>query len=89
MQPLASLVYLLCLLTSLACAVLLARSYARTGIRLLLWSAACFGLLAANNLVVIFDMLLLPDHDLRLLRHAFALGAVLVLLFGFIWEGDD
>jgi hypothetical protein len=27
--------------------------------------------------------------DLRLIRHAFALGAVAVLLFGFIWDLDE
>ena len=37
-------VYVLCLLTSLACAVLLLRSYRQTRIRLLLWSGLCFAL---------------------------------------------
>ena len=46
-------VYLLCFATSSACAYLLARSYARTGTRLLLWSALCFLFLAANNLAVV------------------------------------
>lgn len=86
---LPSAVYLLCFLTSTACAILLARSYARTGLRLLLWSAICFGLLAANNLALVIDLLLLPTIDLRLLRHAFALAAIMVLLFGFVWEGED
>ena len=35
-------VYVLCFLTSAACAWLLGRSYARTGTRLLLWSSVCF-----------------------------------------------
>ena len=82
-------VYLLCLLTSSACAVLLARSYRRTGARLLLWSALCFGLLALNNLAVIFDLLLIPDRDLRLTRLLLSLGAVCVLLFGFIWDREE
>ena len=86
---LPSAVYLLCFLTSTACAILLARSYARTGLRLLLWSAICFGLLAGNNLVLVIDLLLLPTVDLRLLRHAFTLAAIVVLLFGFVWEGDE
>ena len=83
------LVYLLCFLTSTGCAVLLLRSYLRSNLRLLLWSGICFTLLAANNLVVIFDMILLRENDLRLLRLAFALAAVSVLLFGFIWEQED
>jgi hypothetical protein len=82
-------VYLLCFLTSAACALLLARNYRRTGARLLLWSALCFVFLAANNLVVIFDMLLIRDVDFRLVRHLLSLAALGVLLFGFIWDLDE
>jgi hypothetical protein len=82
-------VYLLCFLTSSACAVLLARNYWRTGTRLLLWSALCFLFLAGNNLVVIVDLLILPEWDFRLVRHLFSLAALGVLLFGFIWDLED
>ena len=82
-------VYLLCFLTSAACAFLLARSYRRTGARLLFWSGLCFLFLAANNLVVILDLLLLPDIDFRLVRYLLALAAVGVLLFGFVWDVED
>lgn len=89
MSPLfPSIVYLLCFLTAGLCAFMLARSYRRSGARLLLWSALCFGFLAANSLVVIVDLLLLPDSDLRLWRHGFSLMAVSVLLFGFIWDSE-
>jgi hypothetical protein len=84
-----SAVYLLCFLTSAACAVLLARSYARTRMRLLLWSALCFLFLAGNNFLVVLDLLVLPDSDLRLPRTLTALVAVGVLLFGFIWDSED
>ena len=79
-------VYLLCFATSSACAYLLARSYARTGMRLLLWSAICFLLLAANNLAVVVDLLVLLDWDLILVRHFLSISAVSILLFGFIWD---
>jgi hypothetical protein len=82
-------VYLLCFLTSTACALLLARSYRRTGARLLFWSALCFLFLAANNLLVIFDLLLIPTVDFRLARYGLALGALGVLLFGFIWDLEE
>lgn len=82
-------VYLLCFLTSSACALLLARTYLRTRARLLLWSALCFLFLAANNLAVIFDLLVLPTWDFRLARLLLALAAVGVLLFGFIWDEED
>jgi hypothetical protein len=80
-------VYILCFLTSGACAYLLARNYARTGTRLLMWSAICFGLLAVNNVVVFIDALVVPeDTDLALIRLGLSLAAVAVLLFGFIWD---
>lgn len=82
-------VYLLCFLTSSACAFLLGRAYWRTSARILLWSALCFTMLAGNNFVVIFDMVVLPDVDLRVPRHIFALGAVAVLLFGFVWDQQE
>lgn len=81
-----SIVYLLCFATSAACAALLARNYFRTRARLLLWSAACFLLLAANNLAVVIDMLVMPEVSLSLVRIFMSLGAVSVLLFGFIWD---
>jgi hypothetical protein len=56
---------------------------------LLLWSALCFGLLAGNNLVVIVDLLVLPEVNLSILRICFSLAAVLVLLFGFIWDLEE
>lgn len=86
---LPSAVYLLCFFTSASCAVLLTRGYRRSGARLLLWSAACFVLLALNNLTLILDLMVFPDISFRLLRLTFALGAVAVLLFGFIWDLDE
>ena len=83
-----TIVYLLCFLTAAACAVLLARTYWRTGMRLLLWSALCFLFLATNSLVVIVDLLVLRDVDLSLLRTLLSLAAVCVLLYGFIWDRE-
>jgi hypothetical protein len=84
-----AIVYLLCFATSSACALLLARSYRRGGARLLLWSALCFALLAANNLFVIVDLLLIHDIDFGLVRLMLSLAAVAVLLFGFIWDMEE
>lgn len=85
-----SAVYLLCFLTSSACAWLLARSYWRTGARLLLWSAFCFALLGVNNLVVVVDLVLLPEAvTLQVVRLLLSLAAVVVLLFGFIWDLEE
>jgi uncharacterized membrane protein len=84
---LAIIVYALCFLTSSVCAWLLVRSYRRNRTPLLLWSAACFVLLAVNNLLVLVDLVVLPPPiDLSPLRVAASLAAVSTLLFGFIWE---
>ena len=80
------IIYLLCVITSLLCAYLLARAYRRGKTRLLIWSALCFALLAINNLVLAADVLLLPDADLSLLQLLTSLSAVCVLLYAFIWE---
>jgi hypothetical protein len=86
---LAPTIYTLCLLSSAACAWLLIRSFARTRTRLLLWSAACFVLLAVNNLLVVVDLMLTPPSvDLSIIRHLCSLAAISVLLYGFIWEVD-
>lgn len=84
-----ALVYVLCFLTSAACSALLARNYLRTGARMLMWSAMCFALLALNNLVVVLDLLIYLEPDLRLARLLLSLAAVSVLLIGFIWESEQ
>jgi hypothetical protein len=85
-SPIETVIYLMCVATSLLCAYLLARAYRRSRTKLLIWSALCFALLAVNNLVVAADVLLLPTIDLTMLRLATSLAAVAVLLYGFIWE---
>jgi hypothetical protein len=84
-----AIVYALCFATSSACAILLWRSYARSGARLLFWSTACFTLLALNNLFLVIDLSLIPSADLQLVRLLLSLSGVAVLLFGFIWESED
>ena len=85
-----TIVYLLCFATSSACAFLLWRNYRRTGARLLMWSALCFLLLAANNMLVVVDLVLLPNAvTLQLPRVVVSLSAVAVLLFGFIWDMEE
>ena len=82
-------VYILCFLTSAACAWLLGRSYGTTRAPLLLWSSICFVFLALNNLVLVLDLMLLPSLDLRLLRLLLALAAGCALLFGFILRIEE
>lgn len=88
-EILPAIVYFLCFATSAACAWLLARNYRKARAPLLLWSALCFVFLAANNFVVILDLLLIPSIDFRLIRLLLSLAAVGVLLFGFIWRHSE
>lgn len=83
----ATTIYLLCALTSAACALLLVREYRRSRVRLLLWSSAAFVGLAINNALVFTDFVLTSDDlDLSLLRVSVGLASVLLLLGALIWE---
>lgn len=82
-------VYLLCALTCLACALLLARAYRRTRARLLLWSSLCFACLCLNNILLFVDLSLAPTVDLLLVRQIPALVGVALLMYGLIWEGTE
>jgi len=88
-QSFATLVYILCFLTSSACAWLLGRSYLRSKARLLLWSCVSFVLLAGNNLVLVLDLLVLDQLNLRAGRLLLSLAAVSVLIFGFVWDLEE
>lgn len=81
-----TVVYVLCLAASAACAFLLVRAHRRTRAKFLLWAALSFVCLAVNNLFVVADMLLWPDTNLLALRYAAAFAAGAVLIYGFIWE---
>ena len=81
-------IYILCALTSLACAWLLLQSYRRSGHRLLFWSGLCFSVMTLNNLLLVADKLAFPEVDLLPLRHISALVAVLLLLYGLIYEKE-
>ena len=81
--------YLLAVLTSISCMVLLFRGYARSGARLLLWSALCFVGLSVNNVLLFFDFVIFPTQvDLRPWRLIAALCGVAFLLYAFIWEAE-
>jgi hypothetical protein len=84
-------VYVLCFLTSAACAWLLGRSYLANRTRLLLWSGICFVFLALNNLALVLDLVVWPSPqvDLRLPRLLLALAAVVSLIWGFVWDVEE
>lgn len=81
-------IYVLCALTSLACAWLLLQRYRSGRSRLLFWSGMCFCAMTVNNLILVVDKLVLPESDLLPLRNVSAFAAVLMLLYGLIYEKD-
>ena len=82
----AEVIYALCALTALACAVLLLLAARRTRSRMLFWSGLCFvGLALTNGLVVVDEMSGRPSA-LWTARLLLALGSVIVLLYGLIVE---
>lgn len=84
----AQAVYILCALTSLACAVLLMRGYLQSRVRLLLWSSLCFMGLTLNNIVLSLDLVFLPSVDLSMWRSPPALLGLSLLLYGLIWDTE-
>lgn len=84
----AILIYSLCTLTSLACAWLLLGSYRRTRHRLLFWSGASFIAMTVNNLFLVLDKVVFPDVYLLPVRQVSALVAMLLLLYGLIYEKE-
>ena len=82
----AEAVYLLCALTSIACAVLLLRGYAKGGSRLLLWSGLCFFGLALDNVLLFMDLAVFREVDLSMWRKFPSLIGLMVLIYGLVWE---
>jgi hydrogenase/urease accessory protein HupE len=82
----AEVVYVLCALTSVACAFLLVSSYRKNRTRLLLWSSLCFVGLAINNALLFVDLVAVPSIDLSIVRACTGLVSVVALLVGLIWS---
>ena len=85
----APVVYLLGTLTTFLCAVLLLRGYLRTRSRLLLWSGLCFCGLTGSNGLLFIDLVMFPDVNLYSLRLGSAAVAMLILVFGLVWDSGD
>lgn len=80
-------VYMLCMLASAFCALLLLREYRRSRARLLLWSSLSFVGWAANNALLFMDLVIFVNVvDLALARATTALVAVSLLLYGLVWD---
>ena len=84
-----SIVYGLCALTSILCAILLLSAHRRQPTRLLLLSGLCFCGLALNNLLLFADFVTGPSLDLSIARNLTAAASVLLLLLGLIWSQNE
>lgn len=82
----AELVYVLCALASLGCALIVFRSYRAARSRMLLLVTLCFVGMAINSAILVVDLVVWPETDLRLARTLVAYVALLGFLFGLIWE---
>lgn len=83
------IVYSLCALTSLACAVLLVRSWMQTRAKLLAWSSACFIGFTINNVLLVFDLVLYKTEiDLSVARAVTAFLSIFALVVGLVWSSD-
>ena len=82
----ADIVYILCAVTSTLVAVLLLRGWWGNRAASLLWSALAFVFFAANNIVLVVDLSVIEDVDLRMVRAALAALASGLLAFGLVWE---
>ena len=80
-------IYALCAAASALCALLLWRAYRASRSPLLFWSCLCFMGLALNNLLLLVDLVLLPEAiDLAVTRGLVGLTALSVLIYGLVWE---
>ncbi len=89
----AEAVYLLCAVTSIACAMLLFRGYRRNATRLLFWSSLCFMGLALNNSLLFVDQVLtygtsldIAGVPLGIVRSLIALASIVSLVYALILD---
>jgi hypothetical protein len=83
-------IYVVCALTSAACAIMLLRGYARSRTRFLLWSSLCFVMLFLNNLLLMIDRVFIPQvtYFPAEWRSGAALVGLSLLVFGLVWDAE-
>jgi hypothetical protein len=80
------IVYLLCAATCLLCSVMLLRGYVRSRVGLLFWAGLCFVGLMFDNIILYVDVVVVPHVDLSIWRKLPGLVAIVLLVFGLVWE---
>jgi len=83
------IVYGLCSLTCILCAVLLYRQYRRNPTALLFWSMWCFICFSLNNILLFLDFVIFPTAiNLANARSGLMLAGMTMLIVGLIHEKD-
>lgn len=83
----SALVYILCAIASLTCAVMLLRANQRNPTRLLFWSSVCFIGIAINNIILVIDLAVMPHGpSFLVMRNVILLISLSVFLYGLIWD---
>jgi len=86
-MSMAAAVYVLCALTSLACATLLLRGWQARGVRLLLWSGLGFVGFAIGKVMLVVDLVVIgPAVDLSLAQNLPVLAGLVILIYGLVWD---
>lgn len=71
------------------CAILLLRAFGSVRKRLLLWAGLCFAGLSISNALLVADLFVVPDVDLYRWRLGTAAAAMLMLVYGLVFESDQ
>ena len=79
-------VYVLCTVASIVCAVLLYSAWRGSRASLLLWTMICFVGLALNNVLLLIDEVVAPGVELTTWRAVPALVGVVALVYGLVTE---
>jgi hypothetical protein len=85
-MPIPGLIFILCGITSLLSAALLARAARGTSFRLLGWGAVFFVGMALNNFLLFADLVLTPGVNWTFVPHLVGLASLGVLIYALIWE---
>jgi hypothetical protein len=81
-------VNLLGTVTVALCALLLLRAYFKVRQRLLMWCGLCFAGLALANTLLVVDVFVFEELTLYRYRLATAAIAMLLMVYGLIFESD-
>lgn len=82
----ASIVYILCALTSLACSILLFRGYSANKFRLLFWSGIGFAGFSINNIILFVDESVIHHIDFSVARTVPGAIGIIIMVYGLITE---